>query len=282
MKKAVWLIAALALCVFLCACGKSAEVKQTEETIASIGTVTLESAEQIEAAEKLYSGLSAEDKSGVSNYDELLSARNEYNRLYQEAKETEFLRRVSGEWINAADGDTYTLNEDGTGSHDNVSCRYTVNTDEETVTISEGVGRISETIMMLRNDGDREMLVPEFKSCYYVRPAEYDVISKELREETTEVLVSQYAWTGVQSGTNVVNYLGFFEGGTGWLYFSFVNSVIPTSWDFVDNNTVRVELEYDGVLRAITLDVENENGTKQLINGETGEVAYVPKYVLEK
>ena len=36
-----------------------------------------------------------------------------------QSKEAEFTGKISGEWINAADGDTYILNEDGTGKHDN-------------------------------------------------------------------------------------------------------------------------------------------------------------------
>lgn len=188
-----------------------------------------------------------------------------------QSKEAEFIGKISGEWINAADGDTYTLNEDGTGKHDNVACQYTADAKENVVTISEGVGSSTSTRMLLQDLNGRTVMIPEAKNYYYVRPDDYDAVSKELQEETTEVLISQEFWTSLSA----VNYISFTKDGGGW--FLIPGTTLGLTWEFVDNNTIRVHIEYDGNGSSITLDVVNENGVKQLVNSQTGAVAYVPK-----
>lgn len=56
---------------------------ETENAIFLIGTVTLESEEAIIHAEQLYAALTAQEKTRVENYDNLTSARQEYDRLTQ-------------------------------------------------------------------------------------------------------------------------------------------------------------------------------------------------------
>lgn len=63
---------------------KSEAVKNTEDAINAIGTVTENSAEAIEKAEKLYGILTDEEKSKVSNRLTLVSAREEYDALVME------------------------------------------------------------------------------------------------------------------------------------------------------------------------------------------------------
>lgn len=75
MKKILSLILAFAMCLSLCACGKSEEVKAVEEMITAIGTVSTESCDAITAAEEAYSALSPEDKEKVENYTVLTNAK---------------------------------------------------------------------------------------------------------------------------------------------------------------------------------------------------------------
>lgn len=81
MKKTFCLLLALALCLFLSACGKSEKVQAVEEQIASIGTVNENSLEKIEEIASLYGALSEKEQRQVENYDELTRAQDEYDKL---------------------------------------------------------------------------------------------------------------------------------------------------------------------------------------------------------
>ena len=60
---------------------KSESVKEAEKLINDIGTVTLDSKDAIESAEKALKELSEEDKNDVSNIELLTNSRNEYDAL---------------------------------------------------------------------------------------------------------------------------------------------------------------------------------------------------------
>lgn len=77
-RKLFALLLALALMLSLSGCDT---VSQTEDAIAQIGTVTLESLEDIQAAELLYEALDAGKQAKVENADDLKAARAEYDRL---------------------------------------------------------------------------------------------------------------------------------------------------------------------------------------------------------
>ena len=75
------LIAVLNISPFLSGCMKSESVKEAEKLINDIGTVTLDSKDAIESAEKAVKELSEEDKNDVSNIELLTDSRNEYDAL---------------------------------------------------------------------------------------------------------------------------------------------------------------------------------------------------------
>ncbi len=77
MKKAISLILALALCLSLCACGKSAEAKVVDEMILSIGEVTASNVSDVEAALEAYNALPEKDRESIENYALLESAQEE-------------------------------------------------------------------------------------------------------------------------------------------------------------------------------------------------------------
>lgn len=66
MKKVLLLILVLSICLSLCACGKSQAAKECEELIAAIGEVSVDSKDAIEAAERAYSALTADEKDSIS------------------------------------------------------------------------------------------------------------------------------------------------------------------------------------------------------------------------
>ena len=81
MKKKITALALLAaLLLALCGCGKSEAVKNTEKLIDAIGSVTVDSAAAVEAAEAAYNALSDEERAQVSNAADLTAAREALDR----------------------------------------------------------------------------------------------------------------------------------------------------------------------------------------------------------
>ena len=81
MKKAVALLLAVIMVFALCACGKSEAVVVAEETIKSIGEVSIDSWKAIEDAEKKYEFLTENEKEKVENRLALVEAREKYDKL---------------------------------------------------------------------------------------------------------------------------------------------------------------------------------------------------------
>ena len=86
MKKRALLILVLAASLLLCACGKSEAAAATDEQIASIGEVTLESEAAIAAAEAAVDALEEKDRESLDNTKLLQTAREEYDRLVVEQR----------------------------------------------------------------------------------------------------------------------------------------------------------------------------------------------------
>lgn len=81
MKRKIGVLLLLTLCIhFLLGFGFT-KVYKVEKAIDAIGFVTIESREKIETAESMYAELSAKNQEKVDNYDVLLQARAELNRL---------------------------------------------------------------------------------------------------------------------------------------------------------------------------------------------------------
>lgn len=74
IKNGLSFILALVICLSLCACGKSEEVKAVEEKISSIGEVTIDSSTVVNDARDAYNALSDKDKEKVENADILHEA----------------------------------------------------------------------------------------------------------------------------------------------------------------------------------------------------------------
>lgn len=91
MKKVLALMLAAALMLSLTACGskKSDAAKAADEQILAIGEVTLESENQISAAEATVEALAEEDKEQLDNLNVLTEARSAYDTLVLESKASE-------------------------------------------------------------------------------------------------------------------------------------------------------------------------------------------------
>ena len=103
MKRILSLLLALALCLPLCACGKTEATKAAENAIASIGEVSLDSFDAITQAQKLYDLLTDDEKSKVKNREVLVDALDAYsNAVY-----TQNIEELKG--VYAALKDAYTI-----------------------------------------------------------------------------------------------------------------------------------------------------------------------------
>lgn len=80
MKRILVICFCIVIMTSLGAC-KSSAVKAVEQAITSIGIVTIDSENAIEAAENAYSELSDKEKAKVSNYSNLIAARSSYNAI---------------------------------------------------------------------------------------------------------------------------------------------------------------------------------------------------------
>ncbi len=174
------------------------------------------------------------------------------------------------EWLNVFGDDSFVLNEDGTGTHDEIKCRFTIDDEGQTINIIEGVASICGTDYAFQKIGGRSVLIPDGKDTYYVRAEEYEEMGEALREEITTILTTTEFW----KSTRGINYLQFNEYGGGW--FLIQDLTAGMSWEFVNNTTVKLHVDYNGG-QTITLKVVNENGSKKLVNVNTGETAYIPK-----
>lgn len=81
MKKALFLILALTICLTLVACGKSEAVTAAEELIAAIDEVTHQSGEAIQKAEDAVAALSDKEKESIAMLDQLADARKQYDAI---------------------------------------------------------------------------------------------------------------------------------------------------------------------------------------------------------
>ena len=93
MKKRL-VLALVMMCLILSGCGKSNAVRNAEEKIAAIGTVTADSGAAIADAEAAMDALSAKEREKVENAAELPVARDAWKKAIAEREERERQTRL--------------------------------------------------------------------------------------------------------------------------------------------------------------------------------------------
>lgn len=267
MKRFVAFILALSMAFALCGCGKSANAEKADELINAIGEVTLESKTAIDEAQQFYSDLSDKEKEEVENYTILENAIAEYTEIEDAYQKDLILTELTEEkWINVNDGDAYLLNKDGTGTHDGTKLSFSLN--ENQVSIVEGTASVQEKRFVWDREGKYPRLIPENENVFYVRESDYEEIGEEIKGENIKILLSQEFW-GASTATA---FYSFLENGYGWLVMT--GTTLSFSWEMVDNNTVKLHLDYNGGQNS-TLDIINDNGNYSLVAPD-GSVVWTP------
>ena len=83
MKKIFCILLMLLLALSLTACGEDEVAAEVQKKISDLGTITLGSERNIERAERAYEALTDKQRENVTNYEELVSARQEFEKLAQ-------------------------------------------------------------------------------------------------------------------------------------------------------------------------------------------------------
>ena len=179
-------------------------------------------------------------------------------------------------WINVRDCDVYILNADGTGLYpeknddtlEGTALTYTFQDNKLSVWV--GILALEPLVFNYVQTPAADRLIAEDASTFFVREANYEAFAEQVRKENLQVLTSVEFW----SARGVLNYISFNAYGGGW--FLVAGSTKSLTWTWVDNDTVKLTVDYNGKM-SITLDIINNKGVKQLVNSQTGAVAYVPK-----
>lgn len=95
MKKFICLLLTLTLMLFLCSCGKNEAVKNVEDLISAIGTVSLDSSAAIASARAAFDDLTEADATKVGNYNLLTEAEV----LLADLEEAALFDEIQGEWV---------------------------------------------------------------------------------------------------------------------------------------------------------------------------------------
>ncbi len=251
MKKWISLLLVLVIALGMMGCGKSENAKKAEELINAIGAVTIDSTQSIVEAETYYESLSEKEKKEVENVALLERARESYDDLV-------LTELTEDSWINVNNGDVYSLQKDGTGTHNETAITYTLL--DDTLAIVEGLSTVQAKEFQWDRNGAIPRLIPDGENQFYVRERDYDEISKQITEENISILLSQEFW----KASSATAFLSFLEGGFGWVVMT--GQTLSMTWEMVDNNTVKCHLDYNGG-KNMTLDIINDNGNYRLTTG---------------
>ena len=193
-----------------------------------------------------------------------LTASDDQSPENDSADETGFV----GQWYNIKGSDVYTFDADGSGTHDSIPILWS--STATGVSVLENITDITPNTLTVDQAAGFTRLIPVDLSTYYVRKKDYDRLSSASREQTVKILTSVEFW----SAKAAINYLQFFEGGGGW--FLVEGETDPLTWEFVDNDTIKLSVDTSVGARTLVVNVTNNNGTYQLTDDD-GNVKYTPK-----
>ena len=166
----------------LASCGLNPETRRVEKMISELGEITPESGPAIEAAEAAYEKLADDVKPKISNYSDLVAAREELEQLLEADKMTDLWTDFVGEWTELSTVlpafspivswfGSLVLEDGGTYTTDRVTHSWTVSEDRTQITLEEDHGR---TRLDVLNDGDYVKLIQPERKLIFLRSTEID------------------------------------------------------------------------------------------------------------
>ncbi len=213
--------------------------------------------------------LAEKDALIVSLQEENNELRQELQKIGVNHNEGDSSGEIIGKWINVNDEDEYLFQDGQSGTHNGISITYQI--DENKVIITEGVGSVQTRTLQLDNNDGYLRLIPEDMNTFFVKEDNFDEISSLVKKETATILVSQNLWKC--TSTAVLTVYKFYDGGLAAL--AIPGETMMLSWELIDGNTARLELDRNGEKSVSYVDVVNENGKYSLISND-GTVSWVP------
>ena len=267
MKKIFSLILVFALCLSLCACGKSEAVKNVEAMIEALGEITLESIDAICSAEDAYSALTAEEQAKVENHQTLVDARDTYYELV-----------LAGNWYSTQISLDVESNYENLGLvlNADLSC-----TNHEYGETSSGTWSVENSIL-------RTSFEKDWENSYVIAEVDGTIsLALEYSESGNTLMREEdyFAWLGnifLTVDLAEVDLNDYFEiiayeydvtdewgdsTGTGYTSILLKNKLYDQGWMFLDKkNDYAIEILYP----EYNINVQNTNGSSELSHYEAG------------
>ncbi len=166
----------------LASCGLNPNVKKVSRMISELGEITYESEAAIEAAEAAYEALDEDVRGKVTNYSDLVAAREELEQLREADKMVDLWTDFVGEWTELSTVlpafspivswfGPLVLEDGGTYTTDRVTHFWTVNEDRTQITLEEDHGRTDLDIL---DDGEYVKLIQPERKLIFLRASEVD------------------------------------------------------------------------------------------------------------
>ena len=183
------------------------------------------------------------------------------------------------DWINVNDEDVYSFYIDGTGKHNSVPLRYEYDTKSRALYITEGIASLTQKEFTLELEGEYNRLIAKDLQSLYVQKTDYPSIAEAVRMQNEGILVEVRRWRikAQDSGGELVS--DFYGDGKGYIrLYKNLNLLMEadTTWEMIDNNTLKMSFDYSGQGYEYVLDIANDNGNYRLTTPGNESLYHVP------
>ena len=166
----------------LASCGLNPKLNRVTKMISELGEITLESEPAIAAAEEAYAELEDDVREKVTNYGDLVAAREKLEELREATQLADRWSGFVGEWIELSTVlpafspitfwfGSLVLEDGGTYTTDRVSHSWNVSEDRSQITLEQEHGRITLDVL---DDGHYVKLIQPEQKLIFLRASEID------------------------------------------------------------------------------------------------------------
>lgn len=176
------LILSMSFSSALASCGLNPKTRRVSRMISELGEITAESEAAVEAAEEAYENLDDDVKDKISNYGDLVAAREKLEQLREADKMTDLWTDFVGEWVELSTVlpafspivswfGSLVLEDGGTYTTDRITHSWTVSEDRLQITLEEDHGR---TRLDVLDDGEYVKLIQPERKLVFLRASDVD------------------------------------------------------------------------------------------------------------